>query len=288
MLNAISVDVEEYFHAANLAPVAGPSKWRGLPSRVVPSTQAVLDLFAKHNTRGTFFILGYCARRYPQLVKDIAAAGHEIASHGYGHRIAYLQTPKQFARDVRIAKNILEDLSGQRVIGYRAPNFSITDRNLWAYDALIESGYLYDSSTYPIWHPRYANSARSTVPEMLHRSAGSLYSFPLAVAETRVGNKVFRLPVAGGAYWRLLSKTYCAWGLQRINSQGNWFTSYFHPWELDNGQPVFSNLPLKTRIRHYGGIAKYGSTIAYFLRRFSFGPIRDAARQSFPDFPLES
>ena len=279
MLNVISVDVEEYFHAANLQPVAGPSRWRSLPSRVEASTDTVLELFERNKVRGTFFILGYCARRYPQMVKNIAKAGHEIASHGYGHRIAYLQTPMQFSRDVRIAKHLLEDISGAEVIGYRAPNFSITEKNPWAHDCLIQSGYRYDSSCYPVWHPRYANTAQPLIPDVLTRNSGSIVRFPLAVARLNVFGKELRFPVAGGAYWRLLPRWYNLWGLQRINKEQRWFTTYFHPWELDTKQPAFSELPLKTRIRHYGGTRRFGTTIEYYLDRFSFAPFSEVAEQ---------
>lgn len=285
MLNAISVDVEEYFHAANLFPVAGPRRWRRLPSRVKQSTIKVLELFRKNSVKGTFFVLGYCARRYPELVKMIAEDGHEIASHGYGHRIAYNQSQAQFLRDITLAKQILEDIVGKPVIGYRAPNFSITNRNQWAYESLIAAGYRYDSSQYPVWHPRYANLDKSLVPQILTFPNGKLYSFPLAVAEARILNSQTRLPVAGGAYWRLLPKRYCAWGLDQIQSDKRWFTCYFHPWELDTEQPVFGKLPFPTRLRHYGGIKKYPETIEYFLKRYKFVPIAEAAIQSFPDFP---
>ncbi len=275
MLNVISVDVEEYFHAANLQPVADPSRWRSLPSRVEPSTRAVLDLFERSNVRATFFILGYCARRYPQLVKDIASAGHEIASHGYGHRIAYQQTPRQFLRDVRIAKQLLEDLTGEEVLGYRAPNFSITSRNQWAYDALIEAGYRYDSSRYPVWHPRYANTAQSVEPELIKRENGSIACFPLAVAPLRLLGREIRLPVAGGAYWRLLPRWFNMFGLRRIEAEGRWFTSYFHPWEIDGEQPYFKQLPFRTRLRHYGAVSRFESIVEYYLKRFDFAPLKE-------------
>ena len=282
MINSISIDVEEYFHAANLGDVAGPSKWRSLPSRVRFSTDIVLNILARHNVRATFFILGYCARRHPQMVNDIHQAGHEIASHGYGHRIAYLQTPKQFLRDITIAKNILEDLCGEEVIGYRAPNFSITEQNQWAYDSLIDAGYKYDSSCYPVWHPRYKNLNADTEPHIIERQAGRLYCFPLAVA--KVGNKL-RLPVAGGAYWRLLPLAYTKFGLRSVNKRGSSATCYLHPWELDIEQPNFNSLPFLTRIRHYGGISQFANKLDYLLKQFRFTTISDAAKQDFKDFP---
>jgi polysaccharide deacetylase family protein (PEP-CTERM system associated) len=282
MRNIISVDVEEYFHAANLAPVAGPGRWRSLPSRVDWATREVLDLFDRHSTKATFFVLGYSARRYPQLVKDIVAAGHEVASHGYGHRIAYQQSPQQFLRDVRIAKQLLEDISGVEVLGYRAPNFSITPKNPWAYSSLVEAGYRYDSSRFPVWHPRYANQQASLLPETLDIEGSPLTVFPLAVATLDVFSKTYRLPVAGGAYWRLLPCWYSAWGLRQCNRAQRIGVTYFHPWELDPGQPVFSELPLRTRIRHYGNASTFKERVAYFLKRFEFSSFAEAAKDLIP------
>ncbi len=282
MLNAISVDVEEYFHAANLEPAVGRRGWDRLESRVEAATDRVLELFERCGAKGTFFILGYCARRHPNLVRRIAAAGHEIASHGYAHRIAYQQTPLQFSRDVRIAKSLLEDISGHAVLGYRAPNFSITNKNQWAYDALIEAGYRYDSSRYPIRHPRYTNIEKSRTPELLSRPNGSIYIFPLATASIELFGSEFRLPVAGGAYWRIFPKSLMAWGLKRIRDKENsWGTCYFHPWELDPGQPRFDELSLTSKLRHYTGVSEYEATLEYFLRRFEFGTLQKAAEQSF-------
>lgn len=285
MLNAISVDVEEYFHAANLEPAVGRRGWDRLDSRVVYATDRVLALFDRCGVKGTFFILGYCARRHPELVRRIAEAGHEIASHGYAHRIAYHQTPAQFHRDIRISKELLEDISGEEVLGYRAPNFSITNKNEWAYDALIEAGYLYDSSRYPIRHPRYTNIEKSREPELLTRDKGRIYIFPLATAKLEIFGSELRLPVAGGAYWRIFPKFLMAWGLRRIrDKEKSWGTCYFHPWELDPGQPRYDELSLISKLRHYTGVAEYENILEYFLKRFDFGTIKKAAEQSFgPD-----
>lgn len=279
MRNIISVDVEEYFHAANLSAVAGPSQWRRLPSRVEHSTAAVLELFEQHRVKGTFFVLGYCAKRYPQMVRAIADSGHEVASHGYGHRIAYEQSASQFYRDVRIAKGLLEDLTGTAVVGYRAPNFSITPKNPWAYEELVRAGYTYDSSRYPIWHPRYANQNSSLHPETVHLATGSLMVYPLAVASCQIFSYEARLPVAGGAYWRLLPLPYLSWGLRRVNNSGRMAVTYFHPWEMDPGQPVFKELPLRTRLRHYGNTSSFRERLSYFLTRFEFTNFRDIRAQ---------
>ena len=275
MKNAISVDVEEYYHAANLEPVAGPAKWHSLPKRTKASTEQILDMFDAAKVRATFFILGCVAARSPELVRNISRRGHEIASHGYAHRIAYEQTPRQFARDVRRAKLLLEDLSGTEVQGYRAPSFSITDKNPWAYDALIAAGYRYDSSLYPVNHPRYGNASKSLLPFFIKREMGSLLILPLAVSPLQLFGREIRLPVAGGAYWRIFPRWYLRWALQRINSVSSHpFICYFHPWELDPGQPYYRELPFLTRIRHYTGLARFPATIEYFLNNFSFDSIR--------------
>jgi polysaccharide deacetylase family protein (PEP-CTERM system associated) len=282
MLHSISVDVEEYFHANNLEPVAPPARWCRLPRRSADSTYHLLDLFDRHRTKATFFVLGYVARRSPQLVREIAARGHEIASHGYAHRLAYTQTPKQFLRDVVRARRLLEDLSGTPVVGYRAPSFSIRSDNDWAYDALVQAGYVYDSSLFPIRHPRYGNREQGTGPRRIRRAAGELFLLPLAVGTRRVLGREIRLPAAGGAYWRLLPLCYNLWvlrGIQRQSQQG--FHCYFHPWECDAGQPVFSELSFLTKLRHYGGIKKFESRIERFLQEFTFEPLKAAAQDVF-------
>jgi len=282
MIHSISVDVEEYFHAANLETQAPPSSWYRLPSRVVQSTEQTLECFERCDVHGTFFVLGCVAKRHPDLVRKIAAGGHEIASHGYSHRLAFTQTPKQYLRDVVRSKRLLEDLCGKPVLGYRAPNFSIQPDNAWAYDALIEAGYLYDSSLYPTWHPRYSNLGGATESFVMERSRGSLFIFPLAVAELRIPGANLRLPAAGGAYWRVLPRWYCSAVLRlRERTSRTGFHCYFHPWELDAGQPVFTQLSFATKLRHYGGTEKFEDRIEYFLRAFPFAPLKEVAAQTF-------
>ncbi len=282
MLNIISVDVEEYFHAENIASVIGRNRWHTMNSRVEDSTRRVLRLLDRTNTRGTFFILARVARTNPQLIKDIASAGHEIASHGYAHRLAYEQTPEQFSRDIVRSKQMLEDLISKPVYGYRAPNFSITSKNEWAYDKLIEAGYRYDSSRYPVWHPRYANLNKSVKPEIISRASGQIYVFPLAVSVVHILGKELRLPVAGGAYWRLLPKAFLIWGLRRAQSkEPGWFTCYFHPWEFDPEQPVVNGLSLFSKLRHYGCIRPFEQKAEDLLRLFKFAPFCEAGKQFF-------
>lgn len=281
MLHSISVDVEEYFHAANLQHAAPPTDWHRLPQRVVSNTEQTLEIFAKHNVRATFFILGYIAQRHPALIRRIFDAGHEIASHGYSHRLAFAQTPKQFLRDVKRSKNLLENITGSRVLGYRAPNFSIQNENSWAYDALLEAGYIYDSSLYPTWHPRYNNSRQSVENCLLTRSGSTrkLFVFPLAVLKLPGG---LRLPAAGGAYWRLLPQSYCSSVLRAIDRMnGRAFHCYFHPWELDADQPVFTSLSMANTFRHYAGAKSFERRLEYFLQTFSFSSVREVGLQIF-------
>jgi polysaccharide deacetylase family protein (PEP-CTERM system associated) len=279
MLNAISVDVEEYFHATNLDPYIGRDKWDYAPSRAEESIRKTLEIFSNTDTKGTFFILGQLAERHPHLVKEIAKAGHEIGSHGFDHYLAYDQTPEKFLSDVTRSKKLLEDISSQEVLGYRAPNFSITDRNQWAYDSLLEAGYKYDSSVYPVWHPRYSNTDKSRAITTITRENGSLLCMPLAAGELVLPGKTIRLPVAGGAYWRLFPRFFLRWGLNRINRCDKLpFCCYFHPWEVDSGQPRIEEMPWLTKIRHYGGIKTLDKRLEFFMRTFKFGTIQDVLK----------
>lgn len=282
MLNAISVDVEEYFHATNFDPYVGPAKWHAMPSRIDATNELTLSLFEEAGVKGTFFILGSLARRQPHIVRMIAETGHEIGSHGYAHRLAYEQTPRAFFRDVYRSKALLEDLSGTEVRGYRAPNFSIIDSNQWAYDELIRAGYFYDSSLYPVRHPRYGNRDKGRTPQLVRRSSGHLIEFPLATTEFRLPGGELRLGVAGGAYWRFFPKPFVRWCLERTNAHdGLPFSCYFHPWELDRDQPRVAGLPLITRLRHYGGTANFVETLRYFLRAFNFAPLWDTLLEQY-------
>ena len=288
MLNVISVDVEDYFHATNLDTIVGPARWHSLPRRVEYGTEKLLELFARHNAKGTFFVLGHSARRVPQLVRKIAERGHEVASHGYGHRVAYLQSERAYFRDVNRTKRLLEDITGAPIIGYRAPNFSIRDSNAWAYDALIRAGYRYDSSLYPVWHPRYENADKPTSHFVLNRPAGSLLIVPLATCEVQALGHSWRLPVAGGAYWRLLPERYCRWGLRRIAANKRQFVCYIHPWEVDTEQEKFKGLGPLTHLRHYGGIQGFERRIGSFLDEFTFTTIREAYAEPLSSVLLPS
>ncbi|HMO18608.1 MAG TPA: DUF3473 domain-containing protein [Oligoflexia bacterium] len=279
---ALTIDLEEYFHAANLAEVCPIKSWSYLPSRVEMSCDILLDTFDRYKQKGTFFVLGYCARANPGLIKKISQRGHEIASHGFAHKIAYFQNRKQFFRDVDKSKKLLEDISGIKVHGYRAPNFSIRDENLWAYDELTKAGYTYDSSLYPVYHHRYGNPHRSLLPEERSTDYGKLLVLPLAVYLLNLGLKEFRLPVAGGAYWRFLPRFLTATALKQIEKERTPVICYLHPWEIDYGQPHFANLSLGKKIRHYYGVKSLTSKLDYFMSKFNFSSIKNVSKDILP------
>ncbi len=268
IVNAMSVDVEDYFQVSAFDGLVSRGSWDQFESRVVANTRRMLDLFAEVGTKGTFFVLGWVADRHPSLVRDIAAGGHEIASHGYHHQLAYLLTPQQFREDVRRAKATLEATSGEAVLGYRAPSYSIVKANLWALDVLIEEGYAYDASIFPIRHDRYGIPDAQRHAHLLEREAGALLEFPPSTV--RIGG--VNLPVGGGGYFRLLPYGWTRWGISRVNGEGKPAMFYLHPWEIDPDQPRLAVGAL-TRVRHYGGLASTEQRLRRLLREFRFGPV---------------
>jgi polysaccharide deacetylase family protein (PEP-CTERM system associated) len=271
LLNAMSVDVEEYFHASALTKVAPSSQWDALPSRVDPATRRLLDLFASRQVQATFFILGWVAERHPALVRAIAAAGHEIASHGYGHEIVYSLSEAAFREDVRRSRQILEDLTGQPVVGYRAPSFSITRQSLWALDVLLEEGYRYDASIFPVRHDRYGIPDAPRHAYTIALESGSLVEVPPSTVRLAGQN----LAVAGGGYFRLLPYGWTRSGLARLNRREQRpAIFYLHPWEIDTEQP---RLPVgtATRLRHYGNLGRTLGRLGRLLGEFRFGTVTD-------------
>jgi polysaccharide deacetylase family protein (PEP-CTERM system associated) len=275
-LNAMTVDVEDYFHVSVFDGVVPRHRWESLESRVSANTERLLAMFDEAAISGTFFILGWVAERFPSLVQRIADAGHEIASHGYGHRLVYDQTPKTFREDLRRGKGTLEEVTGSRVLGFRAPSYSITPRSLWAIDALIEEGFAYDASIFPIRHDRYGipDSPRHTY--VLTRRAGSIVECPASTVRLGPVN----LPVAGGGYFRILPYAWTRWGIRRLNRQdGRPAVFYLHPWEIDPHQPRLPAPPLG-RFRHYRNLHKTESRLRALLHDFRFGPLKAVLKQS--------
>ena len=269
-MNAMTIDVEDYFHVSVFEKTVDRSRWDTLETRVRANTGRLLDLFDERGVRGTFFVLGWVAERYPDLVKAIAARGHELASHGYAHRLVYDQTPEVFREDVRRAKDLIEAAAAQPVRGYRAPSFSVTSRSLWALDVLVEEGYTYDASIFPIRHDRYGIPGAPRWPHAIDRGRGRIFEVPGSTV--RIGST--NLPVAGGGYFRILPYAWTHWGIARVNrTERQPAIFYLHPWEIDPGQP---RLPASRlgRFRHYRNLGKVEPRLRRLLADFSFGPLR--------------
>jgi polysaccharide deacetylase family protein (PEP-CTERM system associated) len=278
VVNAMSVDVEDYFHVSVFDGLIPRSAWGQLESRVCANTDRLLGIFDDAGVQATFFVLGWVAERHPELVRRIASAGHEIASHGYAHRLVYDQTPVAFREDVRRAKRLLEDASGEPVDGFRAPSYSVTPRSLWALDILIEEGYSYDASIFPILHDRYGIPVSARHPYEIQRKDGVLTEVPGSTV--RVGS--WNMPVGGGGYFRILPYAWTRWGISRLNAvEGQPAVFYLHPWEIDPGQPRL-NAGLLGRFRHYRNLDKTEHRLQLLLREFQFGPVRNLAEPYVP------
>ena len=270
IVNAMSVDVEDYFHVSVFDGIVPRTEWDAMESRVCANTERLLDIFDEYSVRSTFFVLGWVGEKYPALVTAIAARGHEVASHGYAHRLVYDQTPAAFREDVRRAKALLEEASGRPVVGYRAPSYSITPRSLWALDVLIEEGYQYDSSIFPIRHDRYGIPVSDRRPYRIDRNGGSLIEVPGST--TRLGP--MNLPVAGGGYFRILPYKWTHWGIRRVNEQERRpAVFYLHPWEIDPDQPRLHAGRLG-RFRHYRNLDSTEQRLRQLLSDFRFQPMQ--------------
>lgn len=284
MVNAMTIDVEDYFHVSAFDGVVPRSRWDALESRVCANTERVLQILDDAGVRATFFVLGWVGERYPGLVRQIAARGHEIASHGYAHRLVYDQSPLAFREDVRRAKRLLEDVAGVHVSGFRAPSYSITPRSLWALDVLIEEGYRYDASIFPIRHDRYGIPVSAPHVYRIERDGGSLVEVPASTL--RLGT--MNLPVGGGGYFRILPYAWTRWGIARINRVDRRpAVFYLHPWELDPGQPRMAAGRVST-FRHYTNLSRTEQRLRRLLQDFAFGPmdsvmLPEADRAQVPD-----
>ena len=270
VVNIVSFDVEEYFMVSAFSSRVRFEEWPSFESRVDGSVDRVLDILEEQNVQATFFVLGWIAEKNPGVVRRIFRRGHEIACHGYRHALIYDMNRDAFREDTRKAKRILEDLNGAPVFGYRAPSFSITERSLWAIDILVEEGFRYDSSIFPIRHDRYGYPGFSRVPVTLETEAGKMFEVPLPSLRF----PGFNVPFAGGGYFRLFPLWFTEWGIRRMNRrEGEGVVVYLHPWELDPDQP---RLPCGrlTRIRHYRNQHKTESRLRILLRRHRFSSFR--------------
>ncbi|MFC3851950.1 XrtA system polysaccharide deacetylase [Salinispirillum marinum] len=286
VMHALSIDVEDYFHVAALAKVIRPEQWDDLPSRVVANTQRLLALFARHEVHATFFVLGWVAERFPELVQQIHAEGHEIASHGYSHQLIYRQSPDVFRRETQLSKDILENIIQAPVTGYRAASYSITRQSLWALDILADLGFTWDSSIFPIRHDNYGIPDTPRAPYDIATASGrALHEFPLTTAS--FGR--LTVPVAGGGYFRQFPYPVFKALFARAARQGNGPQMfYLHPWEVDPEQPRFDNASWFSRFRHYTNLAVCEARLAQLLTDFRFGTVSESYRHYTGAQPLLS
>ncbi len=277
VLNAMSVDVEDYFHVAALARSIDRSDWDRMEYRAENNTRVLLDLFDEFGLKSTFFVLGWVARRSPALIREIHDRGHEVASHGMSHKLVYDQSIEEFTAETRESKALLEDIIGGPVLGYRASTYSITRRSLWALDVLKEAGFQYDSSIFPIRHDLYGIPDAPQAPAVIPTPKGmSIVEFPMSTAPM-FGVK---LPVSGGGYFRLLPYWLTRAGLRKLNhSQQRPFVFYLHPWEVDPRQPRVKT-GWKSRLRHYTNLEHTAARLRRLLGEFRFAPLRTVLAQT--------
>lgn len=262
--NAMSVDVEDYFQVSAFEKHIRRDQWDVLPCRVEANTHRVMDLFERHGIKATFFMLGWLAERYPQLVRCIVDSGHELASHGYSHVRVTQQQPDEFRADISRTKKLLEDIGGVEIRGYRAASYSIGARNLWALDVLAETGHVYSSSIYPIHHDLYGMPEAPRFAFYPHDEQGLL-----EIPVTTVNLFDRKLPCGGGGYFRFLPYELSRWAMRRVNNDdGQSCVFYFHPWEIDPGQPRQQGISLKTRFRHYVNLERMERRLAALLKDF--------------------
>ena len=278
MLNALTIDVEDYYHVSAFESIIKYEDWGRFESRVEKNTLKILELLNTFKIKATFFILGWIAERSPQMVKEIQKEGHEIACHGYRHQLVYEIGPERFREDITRSKRILEDIIGKEVIGYRAPSYSITKKSLWALDILIEEGFKYDSSIFPIRHDRYGIPDFSRFSKKISlNEKGEILEIPLSTIQLFGKN----IPIAGGGYLRLLPVRFIEWGIRSLNKkEAQPAIIYFHPWEIDPKQPKLNGSRVSV-FRHYVNIGKTFSKLKRLLNNIKFGPIREVFSVGF-------
>lgn len=267
VVNALTIDVEDYFQVSALAPHIARATWDSIPCRVERNLDRLLGLLEQKKSRATFFTLGWIAERYPHLIRRFVAGGHEVASHGYGHLRANEQSREDFREDIHRAKVILEDIGGVAVHGYRAPSFSIDERNLWAFDVLVDAGYRYSSSVYPVHHDHYG---MPNAPRFPYQVREGLVEVPVTTTQLLGRN----LPAGGGGYFRLAPYGLSRWAIQRVNRvDGKPAIFYMHPWEIDPEQPRVPGVSFKTRFRHYVNLARTEGRLARLLTDFRWDTV---------------
>jgi polysaccharide deacetylase family protein (PEP-CTERM system associated) len=266
--NHLTIDVEDYYQVSAFEKICGPEKWETHASRVVENTGRMLDILDRYGVKATFFILGWTAEKFPGLVARIHQQGHEIACHSYYHRLVYNLSPLEFREDTRRAKDMLEQITGRKILGYRAPSYSINAKTLWAFDILEELGFEFDSSIFPIYHDRYG---MPDAPRFPYTIPGlRLTEYPLST--TLLWKR--RIPIAGGGYFRLFPYWFVKRSLSLINQQEQKpFIFYLHPWEIDPGQPRMRNADPISRFRHYVNLGKTSGRFEKLLQDFAFAPL---------------
>lgn len=266
----LSVDVEDYFQVEAFARQVSRTDWDRYPSRVVANTQRTLGLFDEFGVKGTFFVLGWVARKFPALVAEIQSRGHELACHSFWHRPVYTLTPEAFREDLRESRDAIQQAGGAAVVGYRAPTWSITAQSMWALDVLVEEGFVYDSSIFPIRHDLYGIPGAQRFPYRLKTQSGELMEFPPATV--KVWNSI--LPSAGGGYLRILPFPYTRWALRRVAAEdGRAVVMYFHPWEIDPAQPRIQSRA-KSRFRHYTNLGEMEPRLRRLMQAHPFQSFR--------------
>jgi polysaccharide deacetylase family protein (PEP-CTERM system associated) len=279
VLNCITVDVEDYFHTEAMSSVVARDQWNQQPTRVERNTKRLFDLFAAHETRGTFFFLGWVAERFPHLVREAAELGHEVGCHSYWHRSVYRLAPEEFRKDTKRAKEVIENAAGTEILGYRAPNFSLVKGTEWALEILADLGFSYDSSVHPIKHDIYDNPDALRFPDRI--ADGRLMEFPIATLA--IGHRNF--PVGGGGYFRILPYRYTRHGLSLLNHERKRpVVFYCHPWELDPQQPRLS-ASLRSRFRQYTGLKTTTVKLKRLLNDFRFAPIKEVFSEELANLP---
>lgn len=269
MRNALTIDLEDYYHVSTFSRQMPVDKWSSVTSRIERNTELLLDLLDSANCKATFFTLGWVAEQHPHVVRRVAERGHEIACHSLRHRTVYEMTPQEFRDDTSQAKSLLEDCSGTRVVGYRAPSFSITEESLWALDILADLGFTFDSSIFPVAHPSYGIPKFARDPHRVQTPSGPIVEFPMTVLEFAG----VRSPFGGGAYLRFLPYWFTRWGVRFLNAtEGRPVCVYLHPWELDPDQPRVSG-SLTSRMRHYVGLRKTAAKFTRLISDFEFGTL---------------
>ena len=272
MVNALTVDVEDYFHVSAFEGCIRRAEWPQMPRRVRRNTEKIFEILSEFGLHATFFVLGVVAEEFPDLVRRMVEEGHEVACHGYGHQRITSITPEAFAEDIDRARKLLQDISGQEVKGFRAPSYSITRQSLWALDLLIEAGFSYDSSIFPIHHDVYGIPDAPRHPHRIDREGGAIWEFPPTTLPLGMMGMRVNVPVSGGGYLRLLPATCISAAFRSLNRRGDACMLYFHPWEIDPGQPKIK-APVKSRFRHYINLSRTEEKLRHLFKRHLFAPM---------------